>query len=879
MSYKTKLKLSALALSVGMACSAQAAYNPQFSNVYSFGDSLSDMGAMKGLSSIPMLPQDIKIGNFTTPEGSTASGHLANNYGKNSEAALKATVNQTKLKDLMMMGMAVSTPEGAVSTSKQFAGMVAAQLPQGQEGEASRQELATITALADKLNSTQKEAANSENSKVLLAELQRLTLTMIVKHGKTLGMDMSDIIEYKENSKGNNFAIGGASATSTNNAATFPLEAMGVSVNVPLLQTSLKDQVDTYLKRDGKADPNALYTITAGANDLFRAQVVKNLIAAGAYDKASQAVATAAMNKKKEELKAQGMSDEEINKQSAAIETIGKTAAQNYLTNLVTSNITESAAETAKQTKRLQAAGAKYIMVTNMPDVTDTPDFYQTKQKILAAARKAATDKAIADNIKNPLSDEALKKIGDEAEAKALTTSVAAAKAESQAAVNGFNQMLQASLGNSSVIYVDINGFLKTISNNAARYGFENGAENTFCEGSSLLCSPKDSKLKEQLATIDSEKTTTAEQKTAAKQKLIQEAAKKYIFADGVHPSSAVHKYLADVVSNGYLKAPGYHASLQALARSGQTEVAELFESRRSSLAISPLAEGQLRPYVNITGTKRDGAEHDNLAKGKVDSVRLYAAMDYGISEKTSGGILLTVQRDKQDFKADMAGKQEREAYIAGAYVNQQITDNWSWGFNGYVGKGSYEQERSYQLGDGVNTGSIVHARTTGDTNSMMVGGSLGANGKYTVSGVDLAPRANLNYQFERIKGYAETTEDAGAVRYDQTDLKRTELALGINISKAFIVSGMTVRPYADLDWRQQLAGDKYQMVNWKPTGSANGYIEEQIAETDRSFGTVKVGGQVEIVKGLTSQLSYSKKVGSSLSNGDRIMLDVGYQF
>ncbi|WP_263322248.1 autotransporter domain-containing protein [Endozoicomonas sp. Mp262] len=853
MSHTSKLKLSALALSIGMACSVQAAYNPQFSNVYSFGDSLSDMGVMKGISSMPMVPTGVSIKNFTTPGGSTAAGHLANNYGKESTAALEATVNIDTAQPLTMLKLLpvlmAANPSSAINMAKESI----KELPNDLAGQ--------VSSLLGQIPESFDSVDSLTNSQALaFAELQRVILDSYLSDPN------NTIIDYKQ-TDGNNFATGGASATSSTNDSTFPLEltkeqlismldgsgftiealegmlggklADKLAVNFPLQQKTLADQVSMYLDRDGKASSNALYTITAGANDLFRAGTATNLIPIYA-----KAAAEKAASEKTQELIEQATNNgtitdpkvqasikkqAEIVGQQAALQSIEENKAN------VENIIIDSAMEVANQTKRLLGAGAKYVVVTNMPDVTGTPDYINQSEEEKATASEG---------------------------------------------VNGFNQMLQASLGKSSVIYVDINGFLKTIQANPQKFGFDVAKANqTFCDGSSLLCSPKDEELNAQLAAIDSNKATSAEQKATAKQKLIQEAAKNYIFADGVHPSSAVHKYLADVVSNGYLKAAGYNASMQSLARSGQNELAELFESRRTELVANPLAKGELRPYVNISGSRHDGAEHHNLAKGKVDSVRLYAAMDYGISEQTSGGFMLNVQRDKQDFKQDMAGKQEREAYIAGIYLNQHITDHWSWGFNSYLGKGDYEQVGSYTLGDNSNTNKVVAVRNTSETDSIMVGGSLGANGRYDISGIDLMPRINLNYQYEHIDSYAEKTDTAGAVRFDDTNLKRGELALGLNVSKTFQVSGMAVRPYADLDWRQQLAGDKDQEVNWKTEASTNGYINEVISETDRSFGTVKVGGQVEIVEGLTTQLSYSKKFGSSLSNDDRIMLDMGYTF
>ena len=867
-----RIKLSTLALSIGLSCSAFAGYSPQFSTIHSFGDSLSDMGALK--TPIQVGDKEIKLSNiFTTPGGKTAAGHLANSIGTESTAALKLKVDGTAVTNLAITLLQMQTPQ-------QIKGLLESPGLKETINPDTVKKLGELVSHMEQLekptNSTQEKAA-ADN---LVAEAQRIMLTDMIAKLKA--------IEYETTKNGNNWAVGGASATSVANGSTMPVnenvDGLGqIKGNFPLVQPSLKNQVDRYLKRDGQADPNALYTITVGANDLFRAANLKKIISASA---AGQGKVAAARMK---ELLAKNDKIPEA-KKAELIFNASNLAIEKYLREnrqKPESIIADAAQNAAKQAQRLIAAGAKYVVLTNLPDVNDTPDY----------ANKSAAEKYAA-----------------------------------RKAVQGFNQMLQASLSKTPVIYADINGFLKTVKADPSRFGFSASQPSaTFCSGNSADCQANLTELVTAGAAIDSitlkvneetankkqleaaallakqgvelddnnriKGTLTAEQaaiidkagiptevklnekQTAETKAKLIAAAKKYIFADGVHPSSAVHKYLADVLMEGYLKAPGYNANMQSLARSGQTELSQLFESRRSELAAQPLAEGELRPYVNISGTRGDGDKHPNLAEVKVESVRLYAAMDYGITDNTGAGALLTVQRDKQNFTNGMNGKQERQALVAGGYLSHQFSENWSVGASGYAGKGQYNQVRNFNLGDGKHTSTVVNARNTSKTDSLILGASVGANGLYTLSELDIAPRANISYQYEKLKGYTEDTDTAGNVKFDDVSMKRTDLSLGLNVSKTFLIKGMSLKPFADIDWRHQISGDKIQTVRWQTAAATTDYIPEDMAKINQSFAQVKFGGQLEITQGLTTQLVYSRKVSSSLGPDNRFMLDLGYRF
>lgn len=190
---------------------------------------------------------------------------------------------------------------------------------------------------------------------------------------------------------GNNYAQGGACVNSGYNTATCPIYASNT-----LGETQ---QIATYLSSTGgRADPNALYSAWAGANDVFsalRLMLFNGLPRADALAMAG-------------------------------------TAAQQQIANVRT----------------LTAAGARYLIVPNLPDIGITP---------LA---------------------------NDFGEQHFLTQ-----------ASNTYNATLNAGLaglGGSNIIYVDIYGILNEIYANPARYGITN-VTTPACPGEfSITCSAAD---------------------------------------------------------------------------------------------------------------------------------------------------------------------------------------------------------------------------------------------------------------------------------------------------------------------------------------------------------------------------------------------------
>jgi outer membrane lipase/esterase len=231
-------------------------------------------------------------------------------------------------------------------------------------------------------------------------------------------------------SNGNIFAQGGARV-----ATASPLTPPGAA------QRPVSTQIDEYLARgSGSADPTALYSIWAGANDIF---VNLGIFTAG-----------------------------------------GITQAQ------LQTNVLGAATAEIGQIARLQAAGARYILVFGLPNIGGTPQF---------AAAGAATQGAV--------------------------TALSA----------GYNTTLFTGLASAGlhVIPVDTFSLLNEVAASPATYGFTN-ITTPACLAFPPITTP----------------TTVSSQFCLVGTNVVPNGQNTYLFADSVHPTTAAQAIVAQFVES-----------------------------------------------------------------------------------------------------------------------------------------------------------------------------------------------------------------------------------------------------------------------------------------------------------------------------------------
>ncbi|WP_199913932.1 autotransporter domain-containing protein [Stenotrophomonas sp. YAU14A_MKIMI4_1] len=474
---------------------------------------------------------------------------------------------------------------------------------------------------------------------------------------------------------------------------------------------SLKSQTRDYLEANGgRADRNALYSVWGGANDVLSIS--------------SPIQAPAVIG-------------------SAVTDQIGIVA-------------------------DLQAAGAQYVLVPNLPDFGLTPLFREQGQ---AAA------------------------VGGTALAKA------------------YNDALYTGLKDAGLQFIPVDTFtlLQEVVASPARYGFSNVDGRACPSGSSLTCNPT--------------------------QYITPDAATSYMFADGVHPTSAVQQMLGQYTLS-ILEAPRLQ---QVLSHSAQT----IGRSRADQVSLHRSG----RPADGMSwwgGVRGDLQRYDHADMYDGQAPAGLFGIDWARDGMVFGGFagFGRLNADFGNSRGDFTQKDTTAGLFAGWYgdriwVNGQVSYTWL----------SYDVNRKVQLGPATreHSGSPDGSNLTAALNA---GYEFGSEG-----GFRHGPIASLIWQQVKIDGYTESA-DAGtmatALGYSNQKADSTVGRLGWQAR----FDGGSIKPYVQVTYDHEFEDTK-QASAWVQSLPDVGMYRVPGLNFDKNYATAIMGARTELF-GLQSNIGLS---------------------
>ncbi len=543
---------------------------------------------------------------------------------------------------------------------------------------------------------------------------------------------------YTTAGNGNNWAVGGARM----DTSTFG--ALGYT-------PSLQAQYAAYLAGH-TVDPNALYTVWGGANDIFQAitdyqnAYVATLMGGGT---ATQADAAG---------------------QAAAGATVGAA---------VTSQIGLVGA--------LNTAGAQYIMVPTLPDMGLTP----------SAAAGGAQGIAIAHGLST-----------------------------------NYNNALYGGLTTAGlhIIPVDTYHFLQEVVANPAEFGLTN-VTGVACltqpppaGASSLFCNPAST---------------------------VPNGANTYLFADGVHPTSAAHKALADLAVS-MVDGPRQIAVLpHSAATVGYARAREVgsvvtgFNSKQ---------QDGMSWWLNLRGDQQrfeDSIGFDgNGGTGSIGIGWRSGNLSYG----AFGGY----GQQNIDFGFSRGRFHQKDATLGafvgwggdeGLWANGQLSYTWL----------DYRVRRDVKLGVAVRS---YDGSPNGE--NLSLGGSIGWNFRH--GPWQHGPVLSVLYQNIKVDGYAENSTQSTALAYFDQRFHSRIANLGWQGSYA-INDHLT--PYASVTWNREFEDQPAQV--WAQSRSMSNTLPYAVPglDYDQSYGMLTFGVRTKVL-GLDvttgSSLTFNQRGGGDAS-------------
>ncbi|MCB1888127.1 MAG: autotransporter domain-containing protein [Rhodocyclaceae bacterium] len=536
------------------------------------------------------------------------------------------------------------------------------------------------------------------------------------------------IVVTPGNQGGTNYAEGGARVS----------QLPGVPDTPPTNNaTPVTTQVANYLaSTGGQADPNALYSVWAGANDIF------TIAPTAATDPA---------------------------------------AAQAYLQT--------TTAQLATEVARLAATGARRIIVWNLPDIGATP-FGQSQG---AAGAAGLTQ---------------------------LST--------------GYNQLLGVGLAATGVpvVMLDSFGLLNEIVADPARYGFANASLPACGATPSLLC-------------------TEASFVAAG-------ADQSFVFADGVHPTTAGHAVLASYAAS-VLAAPAQISQLAELPVRTQAALSQrLWQT--AEIALSTRGDAANGTWASVEGGRTELGEDDGTPWG------LAIGVDRRIGEDLIAGAALSFDRSEPDW--DDGGSFDAEEVALSGYVGYR---HGAMSITGHMTLAStdYETDRRVTLG-------TASRRLKGEPDGNRA--ALGIRAAYAMSAgaVHHGPLASVLLQEVSVQSFAETASDgstSSTLTFGKQRRRATLLSVGW---QAFLRAGAWT-PYASVVLSHDAEADGRQVK--MATSVSPSFVQFEAAPAADSYATAHLGVVGQLGDNLQLGLDLTSVVGNDDLSDTRLAASLRMPF
>jgi outer membrane lipase/esterase len=555
------------------------------------------------------------------------------------------------------------------------------------------------------------------------------------------------------------------------------------SPGTPSAVPTVTGQVDAYLS-GGTVDSKALYSIWGGANDIFY-----HATAAGGAFAAQQLIAQA-VAAQIAAAEAGGLPPSQVPAFTAQITPIitaqvnAAVAAQTGVSGLETADQAQAAVAAAAQQEvkligQLQAAGVKNILVFNLPNIGTTPQ--ATEQGAAAAASLAGLSQL-------------------------------------------FNGQLNSGLGQMKTGIIPINayGLLTEVVSNPTAYGFTNAIAPACGVGSSSVqCGPQGSGLPYTYAAG---------------------ADQSYVFADGVHPTTAAHALLSQYVLS-VIQAP----EQISLLGEAPLQVSTVQNRVVRNQMVADSDGGESRTFVNIDYARQRYDAGNGVVKTNSNDVNLTLGADMHASDHVSAGVALGVAQNNAYFSG--GGGYKLQDISGLGYVTYHQGGGYVGGYANFGQSNFKDIDRRIDLG-------TMQRTETGKADGSHLGGGFTGGWWFDVSNLRTGPFATIDWETVKINGYTENGNDSSAMWFGRQQRDALIGTLGWRLQGHFEAGNLMLSPYAELAWNHDSKADPREVT--AGLNSMNGSFALTGFIPDKSWGTADLGVTAQLTPTVTSWVGYS---------------------
>ncbi len=571
---------------------------------------------------------------------------------------------------------------------------------------------------------------------------------------------------------GTDYAFGGAGVLTN---------APGTPAGVPT-ETA---QITGYLATNPKLSGSSLYTVWGGANDIFYAAA-----SSAGYSAAQALIAQSTVGLPPAYVAAVTA---QIN---AAVEAKAGVTTLETPTQALT-NVDAAAAQELSLLGALKAAGARNIMVFNLPDIGTTPEGVAS---------------------------------GPAGSAGLTALSV------------GYNTVLNSGLTALGTGIIPVNTFalVHEVEANPALYGFVNVTTPACTTASSLMCTR---------ATLVNPTAYT-----------------NYLFADGVHPTTA-----ADVILSQYLVAELAAPQQESLLAEAPLAYLDAEKHAVGNELLYDDAQNQTGVRLFATG----GYAHQSLhgqtysPDGHSDDGVFTVGADWRYSEAVSFGAELTGATGTEDVANN--GKFTTDA-VMGSLFGQYQWRHQAY-VNGLIGVGQLEFhdiQRTLTLGTDTR---VEHGSTSGTT----ADANITAGYWFGPQNLHTGPYIGATYDRVRVEAFGETGGDSSAMTFGAQVREALIGEVGWKFQAAVPTGFAVLYPFATVGYDYD--GDAKTREVSAGLTTMNGTFDMPGFTPSKSWGTAEIGVNAQFSRAWSAFAAYSGRFGDSSQGYNGGSVGLKYSF
>lgn len=374
-----------------------------------------------------------------------------------------------------------------------------------------------------------------------------------------------------------------------------------------------------------------------------------------------------------------------------------------------------------------------------------------------------------------------------------------------------FNDTLQASITGRKLLYFDSASALEAIIADPERFGITNTTDPACGVGtSSLGCVPG-----------QTEGSVTAEQAAG------------YLFADDVHPSGAGHSLITDWI----------YSTLESTGRMGLLSALPMGRSGAQWRSI----DNRMREFQNFSYQGQGLFVTGDYAPGKLDatsgtpsasgqSKSVVVGYERALAEDLFGGVTVGYSNMPVDL-GNNSGKITYSEVAASAFISKK----YGRAYGNVIATAAlldYDTKRYTQMG-------IATYADDGETRGNQFGVKFQGGYNFGTDTVVHGPLVGLAWEEVTVDGFKEDSDNFTAMEFGEQTRQQLRSRIGYQFQGATELSGLSLRPYAQLTYEYQYLDDNTDYTAGF-AGSENS-MKVEMSNPTGGYGLIAVGGALDL--------------------------------